>query len=182
MKRTSVRAAFPFAAALTAVTLWVTQTVAGRQHIPFTTLADYLMEAAFALTLATGVLAVVALRAAHAAVPGWGRLGDVGAVLYGLGQALVLVSATVTLVTAEELPLPQALFLPGLVLWAAGTALVAVAAYRAGVLPRPVSVLLPASFVLMLVLGDAGSLAPAATWAVIGVRLMVRERPVAASG
>ncbi|WP_067173191.1 hypothetical protein [Microtetraspora niveoalba] len=176
MKRTPEPAAFPFAAAAAAVMLWTIETVAERQHIPFTTFADYLIEAAFALTLATGVLAVVALRAAHAPAPGWGRLGEAGALLYGLGQATVLVPATVTLVTADELPLPQALFLPGFALWAAGTALVSVGAYRAAVLPRPLAVLLPASFVLMFVLGDAGELATAATWAVVGVRLRAARR------
>ncbi|MEV0973162.1 hypothetical protein [Microtetraspora glauca] len=171
MTRTHVWNAFPLAAAAASVALWIVQTVCGKQHIPFTTFADYLIEACFALSLATGALAVTTLRAAHATAPGWGRLGDAGAALYGLGQALILIPATVTLVAADELPVPQTLFLPGFALWAAGTVLVAVGAYRAGVLPRPVAVLLPASFVLMVSLGEAGALVTAATWAVIGVRL-----------
>ncbi|WP_182874240.1 hypothetical protein [Microbispora sp. H10670] len=164
-------AAAPAAAAAAALTLGVTQ-ILHAQTVPFASPADYVIEGAYALYLMAAVAAVLALRRVHRPAEGWGRVGDAGALLYGLGHALVAVPVTTTFLLGHDAPDPLgALFVPGIALWMAGLVLLAIACFRHGPVPRPVAAVLPATLPLTMALGAAGPLVEALTWAVLGVSI-----------
>ncbi|GIH60616.1 hypothetical protein [Microbispora siamensis] len=155
-------------AAAAALTLGVAQ-ILHTQTVPFASVGDYVCEGAYALYLTAAVAAVLTLRRVHGHAPGWGRIGDAGALLYGLGHAVVAIPVTATFVLATNPPDPLgALYAPGIVLWLAGLVPLAIAAFRSAVVPRPVAVALPATLPLTMALGAAGPLVEALTWAVLG--------------
>ncbi|MBB2743697.1 UNVERIFIED_ORG: hypothetical protein FHR35_003533 [Microbispora rosea subsp. rosea] len=166
-RRNPVTAA-PAVAAAAALTLGVTQ-ILHTQTVPFASVGDYVCEGAYALYLTAAVAAVLALRRVHGRARGWGRIGDAGALLYGLGHAVVAIPVTATFVLATNPPDPLgALYAPGIVLWLAGLVPLAVAAFRSALVPRAVAVALPATLPLTMALGQAGPLVEALTWAVLG--------------
>ncbi|TLP63767.1 hypothetical protein [Microbispora triticiradicis] len=140
--RTSTTPAAPAVAAAAALTLGVTQ-ILHAQTVPFASPADYVIEGAYALYLVAAVAAVLALRRVHRALRhvhrpagGWGRIGDAGALLYGLGHALVAVPVTTTFLLGHDAPDPLgALFVPGIALWMAGLVPLAIACFRHGPVP-----------------------------------------------
>lgn len=176
--RTSTTLAAPAVTAAAALTLGVTQ-ILHAQTVPFASPADYVIEGAYALYLGVAVAAVLALRRVHRALRhvhrpagGWGRIGDAGALLYGLGHALVAVPVTTTFLLGHDAPDPLgALFVPGIALWMAGLVPLAIACFRHGPVPRPVAAVLPATLPLTMALGAAGPLVEALTWAVLGVSI-----------
>ncbi|XVQ83409.1 hypothetical protein ACQP2K_31935 [Microbispora siamensis] len=161
-------AAAPAVAAAAALTLSVTQ-ILHTQTVPFASVGDYVCEGAYALYLTAAVAAVLALRRVHRPARGWGRIGDAGSLLYGLGHAVVAIPATATFVLATNPPDPLgALYAPGIVLWLAGLVPLAVAVFRSALVPRAVAVALPATLPLTMALGAAGPLVEALTWVVLG--------------
>ncbi|KAA9380625.1 hypothetical protein F5972_05750 [Microbispora cellulosiformans] len=161
----------PAVAAAAALTLGVTQ-ILHTQTVPFASAADHVIEGAYALYLVAAVAAVLALRRVHGRARGWGRTGDAGALLYGLGHALVAVPVTTTFLLGHDAPDPLGvLFVPGIALWMAGLVLLAIACFRHGTVPRPVAAVLPATLPLTMALGAAGPLVEALTWAVLGVSI-----------
>lgn len=168
-------AAAPALAAAAALTLGVTQLL-HLQTVPFASPGDYVCEGTYALYLMSAVAAALALRGAHRTRSargggrGWGRTGDTGALLYGLGHVLVAVPVTATFVLAANPAQPlMALYAPGLALWLAGLVPLAVACFRGGVVPRAVAVALPATLPLTMALGRSGPLVEAVTWTVLAV-------------
>ncbi|WP_169980273.1 hypothetical protein [Microbispora sp. H10836] len=166
--------AAPLVAAAASLTLGVTQLL-HTQTVPFASAGDYVAEGAYALYLVAAIGAVLALRRVHRPARGWGRTGDAGALLYGLGHAVVAVPVTTTFVLATNPPDPLgALYAPGIVLWLAGLLPLAVAVFRCALVPRAVAVVLPATLPLAMALGAAGPLVEALTWAVLAFAI-VRE-------
>ncbi|MEV4459320.1 hypothetical protein [Microbispora sp. NPDC049633] len=156
--------AAPLVAVAASLTLGVTQ-ILHTQTVPFASAADYVAEGAYALYLVAAIGAVLARRRVHRPAPGWGRTGDAGALLYGLGHAVVAVPVTATFVLAVNPPDPLgALYAPGIVLW------------LAGLVPLAVAVVLPATLPLAMALGAAGPLVEALTWAVLAVAIVRAAR------
>jgi hypothetical protein len=168
------RVAGPVLAGLGFVSLAVTQLVFPAQSRPFSRGTDYAIEWSYAAGLWAAVLAIVALHLAHRSVPGWGRTGAVGTAIYAAGHVLVGTAVATTAVRGDE-SLPM-LFVPGLLGWMIGGVLCAVAAFRAGLLPRPLAVTLGLSLPLTMALGHAGPLVEGAVWFGVAAVLAVRAR------
>jgi hypothetical protein len=164
----------PLLAGLGFATLAVTQLTLPAQARPFTRTSDYVIEWAYAAALLAGLVAVLALHAAHRGRAGWGRTGAVGTALYAAGHALVGTAVTVTAVRGDEsLGL---LFMPGLLSWLAGGVVLAVAAFRARLLPRPLAVALALSLPLTMALGHVGPLVEGGVWLAIAATLATGVR------
>ncbi|MEV7803433.1 hypothetical protein AB0O28_10855 [Microbispora sp. NPDC088329] len=174
--RIAALAAAPVIAAAVALALGVTQ-ILHTQTVPFASVGDYVCEGAYALHLTAAVAAVLALRRVGRPAPGWGRIGDAGALLYGLGHAVVAVPVTATFVLATNPPDPLgALYAPGIVLWLAGLVPLAIAVFRSAPVPRAVAVVLPATLPLAMALGAAGPLVEALTWGVLAFAIVRAAR------
>jgi hypothetical protein len=167
--------AAPLVTVAVGLVLGVTQLLHS-QVVPFESMGDYVIEGSYALYLLSAIVSVFTLARAHAGLPGWGRLGTIGAVLYGLGHALVSIPVTATFVLADS-PAQSLnmLFMPGIAIWLVSLILLAVATFRARLIPRALAVALPATLPLMMAVGDAGPLIEAVLWTVIAVSLAKRR-------
>lgn len=130
---------------------------------PFTRASDYLIEYAYAAGLVAAVAATAALHRLHAAAGvRWGRLGAVAAAVFGLGHLSLALAVGATAVRGVHSL--DAFFLPGLAGWALGGVLLAVATFRAGLLPRAAAPLFAAALPLTMALGDLGPAVAGGVW------------------
>lgn len=135
---------------------------------PFSRTSDYLIEALFLASLLAATAAVVTLHRWHRAHSRWGRFGLVAAALAASGSALMAVSVGATLVGGGKAL--GIVFVVGAVAWALGGILLAVATYRAGLLPRPVAVFFALAIVVSDLIGEpAGPVTVAVLWAAVAI-------------
>lgn len=143
------------------------------QTEPFSRTSDYLIEALFLTALLAATTAVVTLHRWHRAHSGpdgsrWGRFGLVAAALAAGGTALLALAAGATLVGGGTTL--GAVFVVGLAAWVLGGVLLAVAIYRAGLLPRPVAVYFGLAIVFSDLIGEpAGPVTVAVLWAAVAI-------------
>lgn len=154
--------------ALTAV-----QIASPPQTDPFSRPSDYVIEALFLAGLLAVTTAVVMLHRWHRDRSRWNWFGLVATVVSGGGTALVAIAVAATLLSGRMVL--GEVFLIGALAWLVGGVLLAVAAYRAGLLPRPVAVLFGVAMPLSGVIGEpAGPVTVAVLWAVVA--FTVRRR------
>lgn len=135
------------------------------QTEPFSRPSDYLIESLFCASLVAGTVAVALLHRRHR-WGRWGRFGALAAVITGAGTALLAVVVGATLIHGGDAL--GVLFFPGLAAWALGGVLLAVATFRARLLPRPVAILFAAAVPLAGVIGEpAGPVAVAVLWGAV---------------
>lgn len=147
--------------------LTVVQAISPLQSDPFSRPSDYAIETLFLAGLLAVTAAAVVVHRWHAGTR-WARLGAVASGLSAVGSALLAVVVGATLLSGGD-ALGE-LFLLGFAAWTIGSILLAVAAFRARQLPRPVAVLLGAAIPLSTALGEPfGPLAVAALWAAVAI-------------
>ncbi|WP_155349799.1 hypothetical protein [Acrocarpospora pleiomorpha] len=176
MSRLSGLGPWPPLVATASAVLGVAQLV-HTQVVPFASAGDYLIEAAYSLYLASAIPGVLTIRRAN---PKWGLPGNIGTVLYALAHGLIAIPVSMTLLLTNQPP-PQLsmLFLPGLALWLAGSALMGIAMFRQN---QPIlGIALPAALPLAMLLGAAGPLVEAALWATLSTTGTRRQQPPHAS-
>lgn len=146
----------------------VVQMASPPQSEPFSRPSDHLIEALFLAGLVAVTVAFVTLHRRHRDRPRWGRFGALAAAAGGGGTALLAVAVAATLMTGGTTL--GAVFVVGLLAWVLGGILVAIAAYRAGLLPRPVAILFAVAVPLSDVIGEpAGPVAVAVLWGVVAI-------------
>ena len=144
----------------------------GSHH--FVRASDYVVEVLFAVSLFATAGAIILLGRYHRGLGRWGTFGAVAAGGYALGTALFGVSSAATAARGVETLDPVQL--PAIAMWLVAGLLMAVATFRAGILPIAVcigfAVALPAS----MALGNAGPFAMAVLWLAVAV-VAARNRP-----
>lgn len=144
--------------------LTAAQIAAPPQTYPFSRLSDYAIEALFLAGLVAATIAVVLLHRRH----GWGWFGAVAAATTGAGTGLLAVVVGATLASGRDvlgMLFPRRSRHGRLV-----GVLLAVATFRARLLPRPVALLLGAAVPLAAVIGEpAGPAVFAVLWAAVAV-------------
>ena len=158
------------------VSLAVTQLVFPAQTDPFSRVTDYVIEYSYVVALWASLLAVFGLHRAHRARPGWGRVGATGTVVYAIGHASLGTAVATTALVGQDSLGP--LFLPGLLGWLVGGVLLAVAAFRANLLPRVLAVALGISLPLTMVVGHVGPFIEGAVWLAIAAAIFLRGEGV----
>lgn len=145
--------ALPYTAAFAGLSFALAQGLLPEQAQPFEQVTDYLLEILFTVSLVTGAAATLALRRLGV-VRRSSRFDTVAVRTNGTGQALVALAAGATVVAGENTLGP--VFLLGLALNLVGGVLTAVAATRAGALPRVLAIGLGAGLPLAMVVGTWG--------------------------
>lgn len=132
---------------------------------------DYLGFGLFALCLALAVTAVAALHLHHRGADG--RLGRIGAIVAGAGAAAQCVVISGIVVNGEETSWFGVAAPLAILTWFAGSVVLGVAVYRAGLMPRWVAIALPIATAFAIVGSDAGtSVLIGAFQVVVGVRIV----------
>ncbi len=161
------------AAAVAFAALTVVQISAPRQTQPFTRTTDYVIEALFLAGLIATVAVTAALQRWHRGRDGWSRLGAVGAAVFGTGTTGLAVAAALTLLAGRNEVV--ALFGVGMLTAFTGSLILAVAAFRAALLPRPIAVLIGVHLPLAAVVGEpAGVVVMALLWGAVSVAARLR--------
>lgn len=99
----------------------------------------------------------------------YGRLGTVSSLAAAIGQVLILAAGVEALIVGEDVAggLGELLFFAGYVPLVLGVIGLAIAIYRADVLPRPSAFLLPVGLLLISVLGDPGAIGLGLAWTLL---------------
>jgi hypothetical protein len=128
-----------------------------------TTTADYANDGSFTIALLFGAFAITALLALGAP--------KLPVRLAAAGQALVSVGVVAGLITGESPGWFAVVAVPGLLAWLGSTIRLAVWAWRAGALPKPlalgIAVLMPTTVILAEI---GGSAIAALVWFALAVR------------
>jgi len=144
----------------------VFQILAPPQSQPFTSPSDYAIEILFTTGLAVITVGVVLMHRWHTATPRWGRLGAVACAVTAFGTGLLTVTTTATALAGRNVL--DVAFVVGLLAWVLGSVLLAVAAFRAKSVPRPLAVLIGAAVPLATLIDEpAGPVVVAVLWGAI---------------
>lgn len=153
--------------AVAAFTGAVLSAVAGAMQAVRPTDTDPLVDGGEHVMLTLVGLALVAWMPAYLAL---GRLtgSRLGAGLAVAGTALLAAAMTASNLNGEDYAWFPAIAVPANALWAAGSILLAVAAWRRRTLPRPLAAALPLIWLASIVLSQlGGNLIAAAVWAAV---------------
>ncbi|GII59864.1 hypothetical protein Pth03_82530 [Planotetraspora thailandica] len=155
---------------LASLALGVLQLASPEQADPFHATTDYLIEYSYALGLWIGVLAIIGLHAVHRVQARWGKIGLAATITFAAQYALLGTAALATAVRGRNSL--DILFLLALPLWLVGGVLLAIAVFRAGLLPKTIAVAIGVNLPLTMVVGEAGPLIDGAVWIGIAVALI----------